>query len=76
LTQDNRAIHVIRTPKVDILGKFVANNNTETRVDLGLDGASLTAVSPVPISAALPLFAVGLGLLGLLGPRRKQFAVA
>ena len=33
-------------------------------------------VSPVPIPAALPLFAGGLGLLGLLGWRRKRLAAA
>lgn len=32
------------------------------------------AVAPVPIPAALPLFAGGLGLLGLLGWRRKRKA--
>ena len=40
------------------------------------DGASLAGISAVPLPAALPLFAVGLGLLGLLGWRRKQKALA
>jgi len=31
-------------------------------------------VSPVPLPAALPLFATGLGALGLLGWRRKEAA--
>ncbi len=34
------------------------------------------SVSAVPLPAALPLFAGGLGLLGLLGWRRKRTAVA
>jgi hypothetical protein len=35
-----------------------------------------TGVSPVPLPAALPLFATGLGALGLLGWRRKRKAQA
>ena len=35
----------------------------------GLFGA---ITSPVPLPAALPLFAIGLGLMGLLGWRRKR----
>jgi hypothetical protein len=35
-----------------------------------------TYVSPVPMPAALPLFATGLGVLGLLGWRRKRKAAA
>jgi hypothetical protein len=34
-----------------------------------------TAISPVPLPAALPLFATGLGALGLLGWRRKRKAL-
>jgi hypothetical protein len=33
---------------------------------------SLTAVAETPLPAALPLFATGLGALGLLGWRRKR----
>ena len=40
-----------------------------TPVDVG-------APSPVPLPAALPLFAGGIGLLGLLGWRRKRMASA
>jgi hypothetical protein len=36
----------------------------------------ITAVSAVPLPAALPLFATGLGALGLLGWRRKRKAQA
>jgi hypothetical protein len=37
---------------------------------------TFTAVSEVPLPAALPLLATGLGVLGLLGWRRKQKAQA
>ena len=36
------------------------------------DGATFTAAPAVPLPAALPLFASGLGALGLLGWRRKR----
>ena len=36
----------------------------------------ITAVSAVPLPAALPLFATGLGALGLLGWRRKKRTIA
>jgi len=35
-----------------------------------------TSVSPTPLPAALPLFATGLGAMGLLGWRRKRKAAA
>lgn len=35
-----------------------------------------TTVTPVPLPAALPLFAGGLGLLGLFGWRRKRMAAS
>ena len=41
---------------------------------LGLSGQDFSATTPVP--AALPLFATGLGLMGLLGWRRKRKAQA
>lgn len=47
--------------------KFVANNVTGTRVDLGLDGVSIAAV---PIPAAIWLF--GSGLFGLVGIARRH----
>jgi len=50
-------------------------------VDVGLatedpkNDFSLTAVAATPLTAALPLFAGGLGMLGLFGRRRKQKAL-
>ncbi|MGZ5866501.1 MAG: hypothetical protein ACXWKC_14070, partial [Xanthobacteraceae bacterium] len=45
---------------------------------IGLDDVSVTgpSVAETPIPGALPLFASGLGALGLLGWRRKRKAVA
>lgn len=40
-----------------------------------LSGTGVEAVSQVPLPAALPLFATGLGLLGLFARRRKQIQV-
>jgi hypothetical protein len=37
---------------------------------------NITAVATTPLPAALPLFATGLGVLGLLGWRRKRKAKA
>jgi len=37
---------------------------------------TLDIINPIPIPAALPLFATGLGVLGLLGWRRKKKAQA
>jgi hypothetical protein len=39
-------------------------------------GNTYNGVSDVPLPAALPLFATGLGALGLLGWRRKKNAAA
>ena len=43
---------------------------------MALDNVSVSAVSATPLPAALPLFATGLGALGLLGWRRKRKASA
>jgi hypothetical protein len=39
---------------------------------LALDDVTVTSVSATPLPAALPLFASGLGALGLFGWRRKR----
>lgn len=45
--------------------------------DLAFDNfGALATATPVPLPAALPLFAGGLGLFGLLGWRRKRRGVA
>ena len=43
----------------------------------GGDGFSFdyAAIVPTPLPGALPLFAIGLGALGLLGWRRKRKAI-
>ncbi len=38
--------------------------------------AQIASVATTPLPAALPLFATGLGLMGLLGWRRKRKASA
>lgn len=42
----------------------------------GFEGLATPATSETPLPAALPLFATGLGALGLLGWRRKRKAAA
>jgi hypothetical protein len=51
------------------------NTNGDGCAGTGFVGGLLTP-SPVPLPGALPLFATGLGLLGLLGSRRKRKAQA
>jgi len=41
-------------------------------IDSGLTGTFAAATSATPLPAALPLFATGLGALGLFGWRRKR----
>ena len=69
---------------------FVATSSSATLVftdlavefpgwnDLGLDNVSVTGAgtSVTPLPAALPLFATGLGTMGLFGWRRKRKAPA
>ncbi len=47
---------------------------TVNSVDAGIVNNQFSSAAVVPIPAALPLFAGGLGLLGLLGWRRKRVA--
>jgi hypothetical protein len=58
---------------IDVLttGGILVFNST-----VGTIGAEFSAVGGVPVPAALPLFATGLGVLALLGWRRKRKATA
>src|SRR5260221_8861404 len=53
---------------------WVGDYRTSNTSAIGLQTGELTAETPLP--AALPLFASGLGALGLLGSRRKKKAPA
>jgi hypothetical protein len=44
--------------------------------DAGLIAGYAEIIYPTPLPASLPLFASGLGVLGLLGWRRKKKAAA
>ena len=57
---------------------FGTASNVLTVANLAAHNHSLEIgpVSEVPLPAALPLFATGLGALGLLGWRRKKKAAA
>ena len=50
----------------------ITNINTENWGGATLDNLQFNTVLPTPVPAALPLFASGLGALGLLGWRRKR----
>jgi len=55
----------------------IVNRGTGSNSEGQISGVSITQVpSAVPLPAALPLFAAGLGVLGLLGRRRKRKAAA
>ena len=45
-------------------------------ISQGIDNIVGTAAAATPLPAALPLFATGLGALGLLGWRRKKKSAA
>ena len=53
------------------LDQLVAAEATTT---VGISSGEVGTLSPVPLPGALPLFATGLGALGLLGWRRKRKA--
>jgi hypothetical protein len=50
--------------------EFLGDSNYSDAKYIGLDNVNVSAVTPLP--AALPLFATGLGAMGLLGWRRKR----
>jgi Protein of unknown function (DUF642) len=54
------------------------NGDPSTDTSNGLDNITLTAttIPPTPLPAAFPLFATGLGALGLFGWRRKRNSTA
>ena len=53
----------------ELLETCIGNNCDETTVTFSVSGTA-TALTPIP--TALPLFATGIGCLGLLGWRRKR----
>jgi hypothetical protein len=54
----------------------VGANDAEGVFQTNIMSANIEVTDPTPIPAALPLFATGLGALGLLGWRRKRKAQA
>jgi hypothetical protein len=61
-------------PAFNQLGYTIAANGDYFYSAVGTSGGSVsvTAVSATPLPAALPLFATGLGAMGLFGWRRKR----
>lgn len=57
---------------VDLLGGCLAGFGCSSIFDAGFFSASPAVVAAVPLPAALPLFATGLGVIGLLARRRKR----
>lgn len=54
----------------------ILNSATPAPTYRGLDNVSVTAINPVPLPAALPLFGTGLALMGFAGWRRRRAASA
>ena len=57
----------------EIYGFYIGGDGSLGRADIQV---TALAASETPLPAALPLFATGLGALGLLGWRRKKKAAA
>jgi hypothetical protein len=55
---------------------YADRDHVAAYLDFSVDGKGVTLSSTTPLPATLPLFASGLGVLGLLGWRRKRKAVA
>jgi hypothetical protein len=61
----------------NVVGASTTLRSINTRSqDLGAWIVSDAVINPTPVPAALPLFATGFGVLGLLGWRRKRKTVA
>ncbi len=72
----------------DVFAELIQTQNSGTQDDQGLSGPgygfnndnpgnfSPATVAATPLPAALPLFAGGLGLIGMIGLRKKRKAVA
>jgi hypothetical protein len=58
-----------------LLDVFGANTNPDALGPISESGTVEFAIAETPLPAALPLFAGGLGMLGLFGRRRKQKAL-
>jgi hypothetical protein len=59
-----------------LLGLTPGTSYTWTWNPTADDSFVINVISPTPLPAALPLFATGLGAMGLLGWRRKRKALA
>ena len=62
-------------PQYNLRAVIGSPPNTIDRAVINFETATFVLVSEVPLPAALPLFATGLGALGLLGWWRKRKAV-
>lgn len=69
--------HTLTTGGLVTLGIAILDGSDDiVSSALLVDNVSSTGLAPIPLPAAFPLFAGGLGLLGLLGWRRKRMAAA
>ena len=73
LTDDQLYTGTVNSPQFK-LGTFALTGLFGSVSDGHSDTLVITNISTVPLPAALPLFATGLGALGLLGWRRKKKA--
>jgi len=62
--------------EADRTGQFIGVGINGLEDSFGLAATSVELTEPTPLPAALPLFATGLGALGLFGWRRKRKAQA
>jgi hypothetical protein len=66
------------SPEPGVLNVDVSGLSTDPTTIWGSDYTKSIVFTPVvtPLPGALPMFATGLGALGLLGSRRKKKAIA